>query len=141
MTTYGLMLDTNTVSNLLREHPAVVQRVKALSPASLCISIVTKGELFFGLAKRPTATRLHRAVHEFLRLIVALPLDDAVMEHYGSLRASLEREGKILAPLDLLIAAHARSIGIVLVTNDGAFSQVEGLKLEDWTVPVRPNAS
>jgi tRNA(fMet)-specific endonuclease VapC len=126
------MLDTSTVSYLIKEHPSVVRWVVAAPMASLCMSAITKGELFFGLAKRPDARRLHLAVRELLRRVDVLPWDSAVAEHYGVVRASLEREGKILAPLDLLIAAHALSIGAVLVTSDRAFGQVAGLLVENW---------
>jgi tRNA(fMet)-specific endonuclease VapC len=126
------MLDTNTVSHLIKEHPAVVRRVVAAPMASLCISAITEGELLFGLAKRPDAKRLHLAVREFLRRVDVLPWDSAVAEHYGSVRADMERQGKILAPLDLLIAMHALSVGAVLATNDRAFGQVANLHVEDW---------
>lgn len=127
------MLDTNTVSHLLKEHPAVVRRVVAAPMASLCISSITEGELVFGLSKRPEAKRLHLAVREFLRRVDVLPWDSAIAERYGNVRANMERQGKILAPLDMLIAAHALETGAVLVTNDRAFNQVVGLHLEDWT--------
>ena len=65
------MLDTNTVSHLLREHPVVTKRIVAVPMASLCISAITEGELLFGLAKRPTAKRLHVAVRQFLRRVVS----------------------------------------------------------------------
>jgi len=128
------MLDTNMVSHLLKEHPAVVQRIVSVPMTSLCISAVTEGELLFGLAKRPDAKRLHRAVREFLRRVDVLPWDSAIAEHYGAVRADMERQGKILGSLDLLIATHAHGIGAVLVTNDRAFAQVADLQLEDWTV-------
>lgn len=128
------MLDTNTVSNLLKEHPTVVRRVVAVPMASLCISSITEGELLFGLAKRPDAKRLHLAVREFLRRVDVLPWDSAVAECYGTVRADMARQGKILAPLDLLIATHALSADAVLVTNDRAFDLVAGLHVEDWTV-------
>lgn len=131
MTRY--MLDTNTVSHLLRAHPTVAQRVVAAPMASLCVSAITEGELLFGLARRPDAKRLHRAVREFLRRVDALPWDSAIAEAYGAVRADMQRQGKNLAPLDLLIAAHALGVGAVLVTNDHAFGQVAGLHLEDWT--------
>jgi tRNA(fMet)-specific endonuclease VapC len=127
------MFDTNTVSHLMKAHPAVTQRVAAAPMASLCISAVTEGELFFGLAKRPDAKRLHLAVREFLRRVDVLPWDSTIAEHYGTVRADMERRGRILAPLDLLIAAHALSVGAVLVTNDKAFAQVVDLQVEDWT--------
>src|ERR1019366_5065404 len=115
MTQY--MLDTNTVSHLMKGHAAVARRVVAAPMAALCISAITEGELLFGLAKRPDAKRLHLAVRELLRRVDVLPWDSAIAEHYGTVRAGLERKGPILAPLDLLIATHALSIGAVLVTN------------------------
>jgi tRNA(fMet)-specific endonuclease VapC len=127
------MLDTNTVSHLIKEHPAVARRVVAVPIASLCISSITEGELFFGLVKRPDAKRLHIAVREFLRRVDVLPWDTAIAEHYGIVRADMERQGKILAPLDLLIATHALTVGAVLVTNDRVFGQVVDLHIEDWT--------
>jgi tRNA(fMet)-specific endonuclease VapC len=111
------MLDTNTVSYLLRDHPAVTRRVVGTPLASLCMSAITEGELLFGLARRPEARRLHAAVRE----------------RYGVLRADLERRGRSLAPLDLLIAAHALNAEAVLATNDRTFGQVADLDVEDWT--------
>jgi tRNA(fMet)-specific endonuclease VapC len=131
MTRY--MLDTNTVSHLIKGHPAVMRRVASATMSSLCLSTITQAELAFGLAKRPEATRLRRAVRELLLCVEVLPWDDAVAERYGIVRAALERRGRILAPLDLLIAAHALSAGAALVSNDRAFAQVDGLTLEDWT--------
>jgi tRNA(fMet)-specific endonuclease VapC len=127
------MLDTNTVSHLIKAHPAVAQRVVAAPMASLCISAITAGELLFGLAKRPDAKRLHLAVRELLRRVDVLPWDSVIAERYGAVRADMARQGKILAPLDLLIATHALSVGAVLVTNDRAFMQVADLHVEDWT--------
>ena len=127
------MLDTNTVSHLIKEHPAVVRRVVAAPMAPLCVSAITEGELLFGLAKRPDAKRLHLAVRELLRCVDVLPWDSAIAERYGTVRVNVERQGKILAPLDLLIATHALGVGAVLVTNDRAFGQVADLHVEDWT--------
>jgi tRNA(fMet)-specific endonuclease VapC len=132
MTRY--MLDTNVVSQLIRQHPPIVQRVSAASMASLCVSAVTVGELQFGLAKRPAATKLYLAVKEFLRRVDALAWDVAVALRYGTVRADLHNRGKTLGSLDLLIAAHALAAGAVLVTNDHAFRHVSGLAVEDWSV-------
>jgi len=123
------------VSYLIRDHPAVARRVVSVPMASLSISAIAKGELLFGLAKRAGATRLHAAVAEFLRRVDVLPWNSDTADHYGSVRANLELQGKPLAPLDLLIAAHALNAGTVLVTNDGAFRQVTNLTVEDWTKP------
>ena len=130
MTRY--MLDTNTVSYLIKGHPAVSRRVVNVPMASLCISSITEGELLFGLAKRPDAKQLHTVVREFLLRVDVLPWDSAIAECYGAVRAELERQGKILGPLDLLIATHALGTGAILVTNDQAFCQVARLHVEDW---------
>ena len=127
------MLDTNTVSFLLRKHPVVIQRVTETPMAELCISAITEGEMLFGLAKRPEAKRLHLAIMEFLLRVEVLPWDSTTAETYGTTRADLERSGKVIAPLDLMIASHALSLKLVLVTNDGSFAQMDGLELEDWT--------
>jgi tRNA(fMet)-specific endonuclease VapC len=126
------MLDTNMVSHLIRMNPAVMARAKAVPVASLCISAITGGELLFGLAKRPEAVKLRAAIREFLRCVDVLPWDDGVAEHYAQTRAFLELQGKTLAPLDLLIASHAKSLDAILVSNDKAFQWVSGLQLEDW---------
>jgi tRNA(fMet)-specific endonuclease VapC len=128
------MLDTNTVSLLIRENKAVVRRVVAVPMASLCISAITQGELLFGLARRPAATRLHRAVRELLRRVDVLPWDRGTAERHGAVRADIEHRGRVLAPLDLLIATHALAVGTVLVTSDHAFAMVAGLEVENWAL-------
>jgi tRNA(fMet)-specific endonuclease VapC len=97
-----------------------------------CISSVTEGEMLFGLAKRPEAKPLHRAVMEFLLRVEVLPWDSAAAATYGTTRSDLERSGKVMAPLDMMIASHALSLKLVFVTNDGSFAQMDGLELEDW---------
>ena len=130
MTRY--LLGTNTVSHLIKSNPLVAARVTQVPMAALCISAITEGELLFGLAKRPDAMRLHVAVRELLRRVDVLPWASA--DRYGTARTDLEGRGKTLAPLDLLIAAHALGVGAVLVTNDRAFANVPRLVIEDWTV-------
>ena len=127
------MLDTNTVSHLLKGHPAVTRRLITVPMASLCISAITEGELLFGLAKRPAAKQLHVAVRELLKRIDVLPWDSVAAEHYGIVRANMASQGKVLSPLDLLIATHALSIEAVLVTNDQSISLMPNLHIEDWT--------
>jgi len=127
------MLDTNTVSYLLKGHPAVIRRVVETPMSALCISAITEGELLFGLIKRPEAKRLQTAVQEFLRRVDVLPWNSAISDFYGMSRVDLEKQGKTLAPLDLLIASHALGMDAVLVSSDKAFSQLATLSLEDWT--------
>ncbi|MEO6958821.1 MAG: type II toxin-antitoxin system VapC family toxin [Burkholderiaceae bacterium] len=127
------MLDTNTVSHLLKSHPGVIRRLVDVPMAALCISAITEGELLFGLAKRPGAKQLHLAVREFLRRVEVLPWDSIAAERYGAVRADMARAGRVLGPLDLLIATHAASLDAVLVTNDQAIRQMTDLHIEDWT--------
>ena len=131
MTRY--MLDTNIVSHLLKKHPAVARRVVAVPITAVCISAITQGELLFGLARRPDATALHAAVWALLRRVDVLPWDATTAPVYGAARAATQHQGKVLAPMDLLIGAHALSINAVLVTNDHAFGRLPGLTIEDWT--------
>jgi tRNA(fMet)-specific endonuclease VapC len=125
------MLDTNMTSQLIRGQHSVAQRVLSVTMMSLCLSAITEGELLFGLARRPQAKRLAQAVRELLRRVDVLDWDRGVAERYGAVRATLEQHGRILAPLDLLIAAHALDAGAVLVTSDQAFARVQDLQTED----------
>lgn len=128
------MLDTNMISHILRQNPSVMKKLQSLPVAALCISAVTHAELMYGLAKKPQAAKLHRAVHELLLRLVVLPFDEAVIAHYGLFKARIEQNGKSLAPLDMMIAAHASAVGTVLVSNDHAFVHIAGLEVQDWTV-------
>ncbi len=128
-----IMLDTNMVSHLLKAHPNVLRHARATPMSSLCISSITEGDLRYGLAKRPDAKRLRVAVDELLRRVDVLSWNSATARRYGTVRADLDRLGKPLASLDLLIAAHALEAEAVLATNDRAFHRVEGLRIEDWT--------
>jgi tRNA(fMet)-specific endonuclease VapC len=127
------MLDTNTASSVLKGKPRVLARLAAETPERVCLSVVTEAELLFGVAKRPEARKLRVAVDEFLAAIEVLAWSSATARRYATIRAELERRGKPLGALDLLIAAHAVQHDAVLVTNDRAFSAVPGLRLEDWT--------
>jgi len=129
------MLDTNTVSYFLRGHPVVTQKLVQTPMHALCISAITSGELWFGLARKPQAKKLHRAVVEFLQRVTVLPWDAEVARRYGPLRAALADGGITLGNLDMLIAAHALHANAVLVTNDAAFSRTAALQVEDWTRP------
>ncbi len=122
------------VSYFVRQHPAVIQRAVAIPIDHLCLSVITEGELLFGLARRPEATRLNFGVQQFLARVEVLPWDSKAAAAYGRLRADLQRQRLGLAPLDMLIAAHALSAQAVLVSNDPAFLQIAGLALEDWTL-------
>jgi tRNA(fMet)-specific endonuclease VapC len=128
------MLDTNIVSYLLREQmPALKLRFLRAPASDLAVSTITEAEVHFGLAKKPGAAKLRLAAENFLAGLDILPWDSAAAQAYGLLRAAQERKGRPLSTEDLMIAAHAFSAGLILVTHDEAFSYIEGLRTEDWT--------
>ena len=128
------MLDTNTISSLIKKNPVVSRKIASVPMERLCLSVISEGEILYGLAKKPNARNLHLVVQEFLKRVDVLVWDTDVAEHYGVLRAQLESNGNLLGSLDMQIAAHASQLGAVLVTNDQAFKRIKQLKVEDWTV-------
>lgn len=128
------LLDTNIASYIIKGSiPAVRQRLVKVPMAKVAISAVTEGELHFGVARRPDATHLAAIVREFLLRLTILPWDSEAAQQYGRLRATLEREGRPMGNLDMMIGAQALASGLVLVTNDQAFRRIRKLKIEDWT--------
>lgn len=127
------MLDTNTVSHFIKGVANVCNKIISVPMSALVISAITEGELLFGIAKKPDAKQLSLVVREFLIRVDVLPWDSAAASCYGVLRADLQKKGKVLGNLDLLIAAHALSLEVVLVTSDLAFHQVAGLNIENWS--------
>lgn len=128
------LLDTNIASYIIKGNfPAVRRRLAAVPPYQIAISGVTEGELRYGVARLPDATRLKAIVEEFLTRVVIHPWDSAAAREYGRIRATLERAGDALGNLDTMIAAQALATGSTLVTHDKAFSRVAGLEIQDWT--------
>jgi len=124
------MLDTNAVSAFLgRRSPRLDSWVRE---QRCCLSAIVVAEIRYGLEKRPAATRLRALAESTLETLEILPWTEACSRIYGTLRAELERHGKPLAALDLLIASHALSEGCALVTADQAFANVAELTLESW---------
>jgi len=126
------MLDTNVVSDLIRNPTGrAAQRARGAGDA-VCVSIIVAGELRYGCAKKRSASLLRR-VEEFLAEVAVLPFDVPADRDYGDLRAGLEAAGRPIGSNDLLIAAHARALGATLVTaNAGEFGRVDGLVVETW---------
>lgn len=127
--TFLYMLDTNMVSYIARGRSTAARtRLAALQDDEVaCISAITEGEIRYGLAKRPEATAIRSAMDGALARLRILPWGRDEAQSYGLLRAKLEASGATLGHMDMLIAAHAISMGAVLVTNDKAFGQVEDL--------------
>lgn len=128
------LLDTNTASFIIKGNiPAVRHRLVKVPMAQVAISTVTEGELRYGVARRPGATQLQTIVSEFLLRLTILPWDSEAAQQYGRLRATLEREGRPMGNLDMMIASQAMASDSILVTNDQAFRRIKKLKIEDWT--------
>jgi len=128
------LLDTNVASCIIKGNsPAVDRRLVKVAMAQLAISAVTEGELRFGAARLPHATRLHNMIEDFFLRVAVLPWDSDAALQYGQLRATLERDGQPMGNLDTMIAAHALALDAVLVTNDHAFARIKKLKVVDWT--------
>ena len=128
------LLDTNIASYIIKgTSPALDHRLVRIPMAQLAISAVTEGELRYGAARLPAEARIHALLEEFFVRVTVLPWESDSARHYGSLRAALEREGRPMGNLDMLIAAHALALRLILVTNDRAFSRIKKLKVEDWT--------
>jgi tRNA(fMet)-specific endonuclease VapC len=129
------LLDTNTVSYYIAGNPPQVrEELDSVGRGSTAVSSVTEAELRYGVARNPNAIRRRKSVESFLEDASILPWDSVAARAYGLLRAEQERKGRPLSVEDLMIAAHALSLGLTLVTHDSAFSYVDGLKTEDWTV-------
>ena len=127
------MLDTNLCIRVLRERPAGLRERFNAEAAGLCISAVTLAELLYGAEKAARPVEMRPQVEGFAARLTVLPFDDAAAAHYGDIRADLERRGQVIGPYDLMIAGHARSKGLVVVTgNLGEFTRVAGLRAEDW---------
>jgi tRNA(fMet)-specific endonuclease VapC len=110
---------------------------------AVCISVITKSELLCGVEVSPRREQDATALQAFLPDVEVLEFPDHAAIHYAQIRADLKKRGQLIGANDLFIAAHARGLGVTLVTNNVAeFGRVKGLDLENWTLPVsrrRPN--
>lgn len=129
------LLDTNICIYVIKHKPPeVIKNFLKHDPDDLCNSSITYGELMHGVEKSQMAERNRVAITLFLSAISILPFDHYAAEEYGKVRADLEKKGTPIGPMDMLIAGHARSEGLILVTNNTReFLPVEALEVEDWT--------
>lgn len=136
MTAY--LLDTNTVSYFLRDHsPKLSSRLLGMAPEALAISVITAGELRFGVKKLgpgQRATALSQRLEQILESFATLPLPANAGEHYAATRAHLEAKGTPIGGNDLWIAAHGLAGDMTVITNNlREFQRVPGLKVDDWS--------
>lgn len=126
------MLDTDTVSYALRGEGRVVEHLRAHSRSDLSVSSITVAELRFGAAIKQS-NKISRAISAFLADMPVLAFDESAAEHYAEIGAILFKRGRPIGSLDTLIAAHARSQGFTLVSNNTRhFERVPGLTVETW---------
>ncbi len=128
------MLDTDICSYILRERPAqVLEKFQKIEMDQLFISVVTYAELLYGVEHSSSKKINREIVEDFVRHLSIKAWDENAAEHYGNIRAILQSKGKIIGAMDLMIAAHARSQKMVLVTNnDKHFNRVPKLKVANW---------
>lgn len=130
------LLDTNILSDLIK-HPAgtVAQRIATVGEDTVCTSIVVACELRYGGTKKDSPA-LSKKIEQLLSVIDVLPLEVDADREYGMIRSSLEKSGTTIGANDMLIAAHALSQNLTLITgNTSEFSRINGLKLENWLKP------
>jgi tRNA(fMet)-specific endonuclease VapC len=129
------LLDTDTCIYLIKKKPpSVIEKLHAYQVGDIGISVVTVAELRYGAAKSQRIQQNHEALDLFLAPFEIVTFDENAAATYGEIRAQLEKTGQPIGPLDLLIAAHAKSLSVTLVTNNvGEFKRVKGLKVETWT--------
>ena len=128
------MLDTDISSYIMkRSHDSVLRKLQTVRIGVVCISVITKSELLFGVEVSPRQQQDHAALDEYLRHVEVLDFPDEAALHYAQIRASLKARGTMIGANDLFIAAHARFLDLTLVTNNtGGFGRVQNLKIENW---------
>ena len=134
MTQPRYLLDTNICIYIRRERPqGVLDRFKSLAPGSTAISMITYGELIYGVHRSPDPAKAMAVLAELTALIPVLPLAVDVAEAYGAIRSDLAARGAVIGNNDLWIAAHAMSLGLTVVTNnEREFQRVPDLNVENW---------
>lgn len=127
------LLDTNLCIRVLRDRPAALRERFNREADGLCISTIVLAELLHGAEKSADPARNRQEVERFAARLSVLPFDEDAAAHAGEIRAALDRRGQAIGGYDVLIAGHARSRGLVVVTgNLREFGRVEGLRCEDW---------
>ncbi len=127
------LLDTNIVIYTLKNRPEKVREAFNRHADQLCVSTVTLGELVYGAEKSQQPERNLAEVESLVARLQVLAFDSDAAIHFGQIRAELARSGRPIGPYDLMIAGHARSRGLVLVSNNvRELQRVPGLRLENW---------
>ena len=129
----GYMLDTNICIYVMKTYPPEVRDKFNEFAEQLCISSITLAELLYGAEKSARRSENLKAIDHFVARLEVLPFGDKAAAHYGQIRAELERAGTPCGPYDMQIGAHARSEGLIIVTNNiREFERMPGLRTENW---------
>ena len=130
------MLDTDICSYIIkRSSTPLLKRLQKVPVSDVCLSVITKCELFYGVEVSQRRQQDEAAVNAFLSYVEVLDFPALASSHYAQIRAHLKPLGKMIGANDLFIAAHARSLGLTLVTNNtGEFGRVPRLAIENWTL-------
>lgn len=128
------MLDTDSCIALIKRKPAkILRKITSLAPGEAGLSAVTLAELRYGVARSSQFEKNSRALDEFLLPLEIADFDEGAADAYGKVRATLEKAGTPIGPLDTQIGAHALSLGAVLIThNTREFRRISGLAIDDW---------
>jgi tRNA(fMet)-specific endonuclease VapC len=128
------MLDTDTCSYVMkRSNAGILKRLQKIPVSDVCISVITKSELMYGVEVSPRQDQDRIALDAFLAYVEVLDFPDEAALHYAKIRAHLKMRGTMIGANDLFIAAHARSAGLTLVTNNTQeFRRVPNLSIENW---------
>lgn len=130
------MLDTDISSYVMkRANEQLLKKLRTVAVNDVCISVITKSELLYGVEVSPRRAQDQAALKAFLNYVEVLNFPDEAADHYAKIRADLKSRGAMIGGNDLFIAAHARSLGLTLITNNiREFSRVRDLALENWAV-------
>jgi tRNA(fMet)-specific endonuclease VapC len=130
------LLDTNICIYIRRKKPEeVLRRFRTLKQGEAVLSVITFGELVYGAEKSAQRAAAMELLRELAQMIPVLNLPETAADAYGTVRAELERKGQMIGNNDLWIAAHAKTAGLTLVTNnEREFRRVRGLKIQNWAV-------
>lgn len=131
-----LMLDTNICIYIIKQKPpAVLKQFKSYSIGDIGISSITLAELQYGVAKSQHVQKNREALEEFILPLEIADFDEKASRVYGTIRAMIEKAGKPIGSMDMLIGSHALALGATLVTNNTKeFKRIKNLKVVDWTV-------
>ena len=129
------LLDTNIVIYVLKRRPKELLEIFNTNASRMAISSITLSELIYGAEKSPNVDKNLEAIEEFVSHLDVLPYEAKASQHYGQIKAALEKKGEIMGENNIHIAAHAISQGLILVTNNlREFKRVPNLALENWVL-------